>query len=429
MSGHFAALLNRTERYLETERANNRNKSALIDQLKAKIAELEAQVAAERAAKEAAERHAAEMEALLEQSRAETELVEQTLTKLQERTNLKLTWKNVIQKDSPWFDVIPDLTGMHNAEVLQALYNWLNWNGQAHRLRYWNGKATIKRMKAVINGSAKRKSVGRHLKALTPEDAMLATLVKLRTGLSTKVISSWMGVPLGTLSRVFMTWISFMDRFFRSEFPIPTVEQMQGPEMEEWKKAYGTNRIRFILDCTELRVQQPCSRKASMTLFSYYKHYHTAKLLAGILPLGAYCGTSEAYPGRIDDLEIFEQAPFKDILQRGDCIPTEKGFDKLAETLQGMGCQMAAPVRRMQGRKTYTSDERAGNKGQSNLRIHVERHFSRLQGWGFFSQKKIPLFYTDILAKIFNVVGHLCNLYKPLRNKDDAGALAESMHA
>ena len=85
---------------------------------------------------------------------------------------------------------------------------------------------------------------------------------------------------------------------------------------------------------------------------------------------------------------------------------------------------MVALVRRMRGVKTYTTDERRGNKGKSNLRIHVERHFSRLQGWGFFSQKKIPLYYVDILAKVFNVVGHLCNLYKPLRNKEDGGETA-----
>ena len=160
------------------------------------------------------------------------------------------------------------------------------------------------------------------------------------------------------------------------------------PALDEWQAAYGTRRIRFILDCTELRVQQPCSRKASRTLFSNYKHCHTAKLLAAISPLGAYCGTSDAFPGRISDIQIFSCSPFPSILQRGDCVPTDKGFDQPAEALQSLGCQMVAPVRRMGGRRTYTTDERSGNKGQSNLRIHVERHFSRLQGWGFFSQKK-----------------------------------------
>lgn len=69
-----------------------------------------------------------------------------------------------------------------------------------------------------------------------------------------------------------------------------------------------------------------------MTLFSYYKHYHTVKLLAGILPLGAYCGTSEAYPCRISDLDIFQQSPFPAALERGDCIPTDKGFDGLVRS-------------------------------------------------------------------------------------------------
>ena len=113
------------------------------------------------------------------------------------------------------------------------------------------------------------------------------------------------------------------------------------------------------------------------------------------------------------------RCPPKPILQPGDCVPTDKGFDQLSEILQELGCQMVAPIRRVHGRSTYTADERYGNKGQSNKRIHVERHFSRLQGWGFFSQKKIPLYSTDILAKTFNVVSHLCNLYQPVRNRQD----------
>jgi hypothetical protein len=424
MSGHFKAILQRTQQSLELEKKNNANKTVEIQQLWRKIKELEEEKAiAERARAETLKMHQ-EMEAMLQQSKRETRRVQTALAMLEEETSLKLTWNNIMLPGSVWNQAISELTGMHNAEVLQALFDWLNWNGQVHRLRYWHGKQTIVRMRAVDNGTAKRKSVGRHIKGITPEDALLATLVKLRTGLGTRVISSWMGIPLGTLSRVFVTWISFMDTFFKAEFPVPEVELMQGPLMEEWKKAYGTSRIRFILDCTELRIQQPCSRKASRTCFSYYKHYHTAKILGGISPLGAYCGSSEAFPGRISDIEIFQASPFPFILKRGDSIPVDKGFDRLAEQLHALGCQMVAPIRRMNGRKTYTIDERRGNKGQSNLRIHVERHFSRLQGWGFFSQKKIPLYYTDILAKIFNVVGHLCNLYKPLRNKEDASTLA-----
>ena len=427
-TSHVKVLLERNESALQTEATVAHNRGITIRELRTKIQELQRQVEQERTDKEELKRDRDRLRQDLRQARQATEEVQKRLEDLQATTNLKLSWDSVMTKDCAWNAAVAELTGVQSDEVLQALYDWVNWNGQAERIRYWNGKQTIARMKAVRAGSAKRKSVGRKLKSLSPQDALLATLVKLRTGLGTRVISTWMGLPVGTLSRVFVTWISFLDSFFNSEFPVPPVEAMQGKDMDEWKRAYGTSNIRLILDCTELRVQQPCSRKASRTLFSHYKHYHTAKLLAAISPLGAYCGTSDAFPGRISDLEIMKVSPFMKILNRGDCVPTDKGFDQLSELLEKeLECYMVAPVRRMAGKKTYTTDERDGNKLQSNLRIHVERHFSRLQGWGFFSQKKIPLYSTDILSKIFNVVGHLCNLYKPLRNRRDLAGMVDGV--
>ena len=96
---------------------------------------------------------------------------------------------------SVWNSSVMDLTGMMNAEVLSTLYDWVNWNGQAGRLTYWHGKQTVRRMKTVLAGNKKRRSVGRRLKGVLPQDALLVTLVKLRTGLGTRVIAAWIGIP------------------------------------------------------------------------------------------------------------------------------------------------------------------------------------------------------------------------------------------
>jgi hypothetical protein len=63
--------------------------------------------------------------------------------------------------------------------------------------------------------------------------------------------------------------------------------------------------------------------------------------------------------------------------------------------LQAKGAKVVAPLTKLRGIAKLTSDEREEGGMQSNLRIHVERHFSRVQGWGFFSRKKIPLVYVD----------------------------------
>jgi len=92
-------------------------------------------------------------------------------------------------------------------------------------------------------GSARRRSTGKRLRAITPHNALLETLVALRTCLGTRVIATWMGLPHGTTGRVFVSWYGFMRQFFMSESPVPPVEGMQGPKMEEWRAAYGSSRI------------------------------------------------------------------------------------------------------------------------------------------------------------------------------------------
>ena len=87
---------------------------------------------------------------------------------------------------------------------------------------------------------------------------------------------------------------------------------------------------------------------------------------------------------------------------------------------------MIAPTRRMRGRKEYTADERQGNEEKSNLRIHVERHYCRVQTWGAFSKKKIDLYSVDMIEKAFNVVSHICNLSAPLVGSDNTPVIAET---
>ena len=230
---HVPVLLQRAHSSLQTEKTLSMNRAAMIQELKAKIAELEKQVQDEKQARVLAETQKAEMWNLLVKAREEAKAAIDALIQLQSTTNLKVNWNSVTKEGSCWNDVVMELTGVCNGKVLEALYDWVNWNGQAERLRYWNGKQTIKRLQQVMMGTTMRKSVGRKLKALSPRDALVATLVKLRTGLSTRVISSWTGIAQGTLGRVFVTWISFLDSFFKSEFPCPPVDAMQGKDTDD----------------------------------------------------------------------------------------------------------------------------------------------------------------------------------------------------
>lgn len=334
-----------------------------------------------------------------------------------------------MKEGSAWNACINHIVGFPTAQSLQKFFEWVNCEGVADRLRYWNGKQSMQRMEAEANGTAQRESVGKpEQRTFTTQNALLVTLVKLRTGLGTRVISAWSGIKVSCLTRIFPTWISYLDQFFKAEFPVPSTADMLDRVHPEWREAYGA-LVRFVLDCTELRLQQPCSRKAARTCYSDYKTAHTAKLLAAVLPVGAYCGTSQAYPGRISDTDILRVSHWLQILQRGDCIPADKGFDQCEALVVARGARIVAPARRWQGQRHYTADERQGNGEKSNLRIHVERHFSRVHNWRAFSGKKLSLYSVDMIEKAFNVVGHLCNLQRPLCSSTSTDAVDAEQEA
>jgi hypothetical protein len=142
---------------------------------------------------------------------------------------------------------------------------------------------------------------------------------------------------------------------------------------------------------------------------------HTAKILAAIAPSGAFVWSSYAFPCCISNIQICEHSGFLALLDTRNCLPPDKGFYGLANALQAKGARVVAlPPRKFRGVNQFTSDEREEGGMPSNFRIHVERHFSRVHGCGFFSRKKIPLMYVDLFGNIFSVVRYLCISGRPL---------------
>eukprot|EP00873_Tetraselmis_striata_P013186 jgi/Tetstr1/433450/TSEL_022724.t1 len=68
------------------------------------------------------------------------------------------------------------------------------------------------------------------------QDVCLVTLVKLRTGMTTRVINAWTGIKVASFTRIFPTWISYLNTIFNVEFLVPTTDQMRDRVGHEWKK-------------------------------------------------------------------------------------------------------------------------------------------------------------------------------------------------
>ena len=112
-------------------------------------------------------------------------------------------------------------TGFDSKEALAAFYDLLNADGACERLNTWGLKKKTKQG---------RKS---HHTKMDPKDALVLALFVLRTGVDLKVASHLFGISPAATTRYFTTWITFLNRFFETEFPYPTVAQLQNTTKDQ----------------------------------------------------------------------------------------------------------------------------------------------------------------------------------------------------
>ena len=85
---------------------------------------------------------------------------------------------------------------------------------------------------------------------------------------------------------------------------------------------YPTTRC--IIDATEIFIQMPLNPTAQQLTYSSYKNHNTLKALVGIIPSGAVCYVSG---GNISDKKLVMQSGFLKLLECGDSIMADRGFN------------------------------------------------------------------------------------------------------
>ena len=235
------------------------------------------------------------------------------------------------------------------------------------------------------------------------------TLVRLRLGLLEQDLGYRFGVSQSTVSRITCTWINFLFVKFK-ELPLwPPKELVKENMPQIFKRNYPTTRV--ILNATEIYLEQPHLPELQQMTFSNYKNDNTFKGLVGISPDGVITFVSSLFPGSISDKSLTRQSGVLDLLEAGDLVMADRGFD-IEENVLLRGVHLNIPPF-LRGKTQLSEKELFITRRIASLRIHVERAMERIKNFHIFD-KSIPASLTEIADRIFFVCCVLTNFLQSL---------------
>lgn len=154
-------------------------------------------------------------------------------------------------------------------------------------------------------------------------------------------------VSVSTVFRVVIMWANYLYLLLGS-LPIWMSKQQVKNIMPSKFVQYSPD-VRVIINCTEVRCQNPSSLTLQSEVFSSYKNTTTLKGLIGIAPCSAVIFVSSLFTGSISDRELTERSGLLDLLKPGDGCMADKGFT-IEKLLADHGATLIIPPFKMTGR-------------------------------------------------------------------------------
>lgn len=119
---------------------------------------------------------------------------------------------------------------------------------------------------------------------LSNENTLLIFLMKLKLSLTYKALAVLFGIHRTTVSRIFTDTLTILSAKTNNLIFWPSKRTITSLLPEAFKKNYPS--CRCIIDCTEIKVQQPNTIEQRVYLYSRYKGCYTVKFLVAITPNG-----------------------------------------------------------------------------------------------------------------------------------------------
>ena len=287
-------------------------------------------------------------------------------------------------------------TGFPNYKTLISFYNFLL--PAATQLNYWGSEN-------AENRDAKRGPQ----RQVQPIDELFMLLYRLRCDPLEKDIADRFGISQTTVFRTLITWINFLYHTLKQLQIWPSSKVVQETMPTCFKEHYPNTRV--ILDCTEIFIQMPSSFRAQSHTYSSYKSHNTAKGLIGIAPNGFVSFISDMYGGHVSDKRITESCGIVNLLEPGDMVMADRGFD-IQHILASKNVTLNIPPF-MRGKQQLSLEEEVETRAIASVRIHVERAIERIKNYRIL-QGIIPNTLHSQIDQVWFICSMLTNFLPPL---------------
>ena len=160
-----------------------------------------------------------------------------------------------------------------------------------------------------------------------------------------------------------------------------------------------------------MQVEKPGLPSLQQVTFSNYKNTNTYKVLIGISPSGIITFVSKLYAGSISDKELTRCSGIMNLLQPGDSVMADHGFD-IQDDLALRGVKLNIPPF-LKGKSQLSESELVETRRIASVRIHVEWAMERIKNFHIFD-RAIPSSMFNIVNQAFFVCAVLSNFHPPL---------------
>jgi len=141
--------------------------------------------------------------------------------------------------------------------------------------------------------------------------------------------------------------------------------------------------------------------------------------MIAVSPTGSIVFISKAWGGRVSDKQITQECGFLDLIDPGDVILADRGFN-IADDLAIRGAKLEIPSF-TRGKAQLSQQEVEKSRQLARVRIHVERvigqlrkKYKILQGTLPITLVKRPIDTIPTIDKILIVTSALTNLCDPI---------------